>query len=265
MNINSVSFPCKQQNIYFGKKADIKNQKSETKQTVFNKIPVAAKTLLAGSALALLLSNIPAKSLNPKGNLTIPFDSKNTSIAEISKTYNVDEDAITAYNNIQDNADVSEISEIKVPSSFDYLQNRIEEKQTELYSENLSEEDRKNTEKEIEALFKKQEEQNQIANVYSDGEFVYLNINISDDLPSDLKEKYKFGINIETLKKLFDIADGGIENNNELNVRDDAYGKYGNDNYKDYTQNWFHNGDVVKVPVSSIQKDGINLNGYYQE
>lgn len=262
MNINRISFPYKQQNICFSKRSNINKQKNETQQTKDCKIPYAVKTLLAGSALALLLSNIPANSSNKKGNVTIPFDANKTSIAEISKTYNVNEDAITAYNNIEEINDISEMSEIKVPSEFDYIQDKIETNQNKLYLQNLSEEERNNTENEIEALLKKQEEQKQVASIYSDGEFVYLNINISDDVPEDIKEKYKFGINIETLKKLFDIEDGGIENNNELKVREDAYGKFGNDTYKDYTQNWFHNGDVVKVPVSSIKKDNINLNGY---
>ena len=243
MYINNISFAGNINNDLNKKtlKTPLNSKGNYTKENknfssdMYNSSPFAVKIILLTTLLLSLFvpKGLPQKALNNAASSSKPA----------SDVYNPSVDVMTT-------------------SSFDYIQENIKNMQEQLTSQDMKDADINNTKKMIEALYKKQEEQNQVAKIYTDGENVYLYININQE-NDDIKDKYEFGINIESLKKLFDIEDGGIENNNELSVRDDAYGKYGNDSYKDYTQNWFHNGDIVKVPISSIQTDNINLTGYY--
>ena len=140
MNISSISFNGKIHN-YTYKRNQNKNEKQPHSGKI---IPKTLATVLASSALAILLSNTPGQALNRPQKVTIPFDNNKTSVSEISKKYNVNEDAINAFNEINENNNISELSELKVPSDFDYIQTKIEEKQTQLYSQDLNEEERFN-------------------------------------------------------------------------------------------------------------------------
>ncbi len=243
MNISPISYPYGKQNYSFGK-STLKSTENETQNTdktqkensqIYNYSPGSVRTILLSTLLGslILYNSLPHdKAILLNNNKTTPSDTNRISASNVVKEDYSSVDVIT-------------------PSFYDYI------------GENIKNSDKTDI-KYIEALHKKQNEQKQVARAYTDGEYVYLHIDINMDNEA-IKDKYEFGINIEALKSLFDIADGGIENNNEITVRDDAYGKYGDETYKDYTQNWFHNGDIIKVPVSSIQKDNINLSGYYQE
>lgn len=220
-------------------------------------IPFATATLGTTVALMLTFSN-PSPAEPPKN---IQFNPNETSITEIAEENNCDLDFLLDYNNIGPNTDLSSISEVLVPSSFDYLQTEIERIEELLKDEKLKEAKREELEATLSAIQSKKNEQDNVAQVYTDGEFVYLSINIEEN---DENEKYKYGINVETLKKLFDIKDGAIRENNALEVRWESY-ENGEGSYKDYTYNWFHNGDIIKVPVSAIQTKDINLSNYLED
>lgn len=220
-------------------------------------IPLATATL--GTTMALLLTfGSPTAAEEP---LKVSFNPEKMSIVSIAEENNCDLDFLLSYNNIEEDADLHSISEIIIPSSFDYLENRIEETQEALNSTKLSDKKREELENYLNAITAKQYEQNQVAQMYSDGEYIFITININE---SNEDEKYKYGINVETLKKLFDIKDGAIRENNELEVRWESY-ENGEGSYMDYTYNWFHTGDIIKVPVSAIQTKDINLSNYLED
>ena len=85
-------------------------------------IPFATATLGTTVALMLTFSN-PSPAEPPKN---IQFNPNETNITEIAEENNCDLDFLLDYNNIGPNTDLSSISEVLVPSSFDYLQTEIE-------------------------------------------------------------------------------------------------------------------------------------------
>ena len=220
------------------------------------------KPFIAGGAAALLLTGAVSTLPQRSKHITIPFNPEDMSITEMAQTYNTNEKAIIDFNNISEQNPPENLIELKMPEKFDYIQQEIEILQKKLHTCVLSQKERSLTEKTVNALIKKQQEQREVALTYSDGEFLYININIDENAPDDIKKKYEFGANIETLKKLFDIKDGAIEENNQIEaiwIDNDDTGKTG---YFDYSRNWFHNGETIKVPVNSIKTDNINLSWY---
>ncbi len=263
MNISPVSF----YGIYNNKKPiKAANQQNTSSKKMHDSDKTARLVAAAGVLATVVTMAIGGCSLNKKANsLVIPFNSKKQSITEISNTYNVPVEAILAYNNIKSEDGNISLKELKIPASFDYIQPKIKTLQQELYSDSLSEEKRQEIENQIKILRQKKEEQDSVATVYKDYENVYITINLSDLAPEKYKEKYALGVNIETLKKLFDIEDGAIEKNNKLNAQWQATDASGENGYYDYTLNWFHNGDVIVVPLSSIKTNDINLQQYIRE
>ena len=252
--------PISSQQIFKSNKIENKNKQNNTSEKKIQ------KTATAYTILTLLLY-LGVNGMINKNNsgLIIPFDANKTSISEIAKTYNVKEEAIMAYNNIQESSEITGLSEIKLPQNFDYIQEKINIMQRLLHSTFLSVQQRQEYEKEIQALLRKQKEQKNVANVFADKDSIYININIDDSAPEYIRKRYSLGINIESLKKLFDIKDGAIENNNELNAQWVATNSAGDKGYYDYTLNWFHNGDIIKIPKNSIDINNINLSKYISE
>lgn len=279
MNISAISFTGNHKSSYtqsFGrnshryndtsykdefKRSEIINPRYPHKEKHNNKslLAIPITTVGAGTALALILTfGSPAA---PEPCKTLPFNGNENSIVAIAEENNCDLDFLLEYNNIDRNTDLNTVSEISIPSSYDYIQDEVDKITEKLASSTLSDKKRTELEEKINALQTKQHEQNQVAEVYTDGEYIFFNININED---DSNDKYKYGINVETFKKLFDIEDGAIRKYNNLDVRweSDANGE---GSYMDYTYNWFHNGDVIKVPVSAIQTKNINLSQYLGE
>lgn len=279
MNISAVSFAGNYKSSYtqsFGRNSQRYNDTSYKDEFTHSKIispryphkeehnnksliPIPIATAGIGAACVLMLTfGSPATAEPCK---TIPFNGNENSIILIAQENNCDLDFLLEYNNINEDTDYNTISEINVPSSYSYLQDEIDKIAEKLDSSKLSDKKRIELEEELSALQAKQNEQNQVAEVYTDGKYVFFNINISEDYSND---KYKYGINVETLKKLFDIEDGAIRKHNDLDVRWESYAN-GEGSYMDYTYNWFHNGDIIKVPVSAIQVKDINLSQYLGE
>lgn len=231
-----------------------KNNKNSKKVIA---IPLATATI--GTTMALILTfGSPSSAEPPK---TITFNPNETTISEIAEENDCNLEFLLDYNNIDQNTDPTSIKEITIPNQYDYIENEITAIEEKIKKSNLNEKQLQELESKLNALKTKQTEQKNVAQTYTDGKYVFITINMEEN---DIDEKYKYGINVETLKKLFDIKDGAIREHNALDVRWEAY-ENGEGGYMDYTYNWFHNGDIIKVPVSAIKTNNINLTQYLEE
>ncbi len=130
------------------------------------------------------------------------------------------------------------------PEQYDYIQEAIEE---------ASDPDI------IDALTLKQEKQKEIATAHKDGDFVYYIINPSDEDSGTIR------IGANNFKSLFDIEDGALKKYNNLHsyyekTEPDPDGKSG---VYSYDLHVFSSGDMVKVPISAIKMDNIDLDDFY--
>ncbi len=130
------------------------------------------------------------------------------------------------------------------PENYDYMEQAIENAQDPL---------------EKAALISKQEKQDEIATSYRDGNFVYYVINPSDE------GNESNSINAKQFKDLFDIKDGALKKYNHLNryYTDTAPDPDGHRGIYTYDFHVFEEGDMIKVPISAIETDDIDLEGYY--
>lgn len=210
-----------------------------------------------GAAAAMLLNFGVAQSKSVPNVVTIPYDAS-SSITEIAETYNADINAILDYNNIDENTDLSSISELKIPSSYSAVQDEIQQLQNKLYNGKLSEDERNEIENQIALLQDKQALQNEIATVYTDGKYVYIQVKaLSEDSSDEAQSMLAYGgINAERLKDVFDIEDGAIRRNNHISSQWKAYEDSfpeGPSGYFDYTGAFISSGDTIKVPVKAIE------------
>lgn len=220
-----------------------------------SKIP----SFIAGVGLATLIALSSNAKTTQKVQTIVPTN--NTELEQIAAVYDCDTDFLSYYNKLDENTDLSTVDEIKVPYTYDYLNDEIDKVEQKLQSKNLSNEKQFNLKSQLKALEAKKEEQDSVAKVYADEKYVYFYIDFDENASDEIKEKYQYGINVEKLKDLFDIKDNVIKNYNDLKVKWVANSE-GGGGYYDYTSNWFHNGDVVKVPQSAINTKDIDLNGY---
>ena len=256
MKISPVSFYGIRNNNNINKKPQPEQKAEKTPEEIAQaKHDRAYRTFFASTMFAIMLAGLAVGSKTDEnyGKLVIPFDYSKQNITELAHTYNVSEDAILAYNDLKESSDAKSLKSIKIPSSYDYIQPKIEKLQEKLFSLTLSDKERLDIEAQISELLDKEEEQKSVATLYKDNSNIYILINIKEDAPERIKEKYALGINIESLKKLFDIRNGAIENNNPLNAQWQPTDSSGEKGYFDYTLNWFHNGDIIKIPIGSIE------------
>lgn len=205
---------------------------------------------------------------SPKSKITIPFDSKSSSISKVSDTYGVDPEIIAVYNGITDKTDMSKIKELDIPSEFDYLQKEIDEKEAKLHKKGLSDTKRMQLEEETLALKAKQKEQQLVAKTYTDGNYIYYLVNTPEESPEMVREYGKFGIPSETFKDLFDIKDGELKRFNDLNyvIRwDESKNGATPITYKDYTVSSINYGSLIKVYKSAVDQKDISLKSFYDE
>ncbi len=236
--------PAAKDQIELKRKAYIQKQK---KRKFFDGI----KTTITALAVAASIHSCNANKDNINA-VEIPFDYNNTSISEIAEIYNSDEDIIFAYNNIDEDTNLSEIEEITVPMVYSSTQNKIDDLQNKLFSDNISDKKRSSIEEEIKELKEQKEIQDAVALSYTDGKYIYYKLNPSSEETSDEVQKiYSYGsINVETFKDLFNIKDGTLKKYNNLSFSFES-NEYGG--YKDYTRGHLSSGDIVKVPLSAIK------------
>ena len=178
----------------------------------------------------------------------VDYNSKENDIADIAKTYNVDEDVIRYSNGIYSDNDLSEVNQLTIPTRYDYLDDVIDDKTQELYRSKPYSEQYYSIGKELDALNAKNEKQEEIADTYCDGETVYISLKDEEDDPK-LAQQYEDSlVPVDYIEKLFDIKDGELH----------KYNTFVSKNKNQYIQL----GTTLKVPKSSIDTDNINLSDY---
>lgn len=130
-----------------------------------------------------------------------------------------------------------------------YMDLKISDKYAEL-SEAKTADEKAKIQNEINELKAKQAKQKETAKMELDENQDYILITPNKD------------INVEELKKLFDIEDGAVKAHNELDYQ---YNYYEGDNlpmelegrqYKDYSNNTIQKGQTIKVRPSEIDNQG---------
>lgn len=207
-------------------------------------------------AVMALMGNMALGQANKVPNVvTVPYSSY-VSVEELADTYGSSPEAIIDYNDIDNIAYVP--SEVKIPQTYDYIQTKIDSLQDKLFDEDLSEKKRADIETQISLLEIKKEYQENIAVAYTDGKYAYFYITgAKDDAPQEIQDKYSYGINVEEFKNIFDIKDGAIKDNNDINYTWGHHPEYGG--YKDFTTAYLYKGQTVKVPLKDIKTDKINF------
>lgn len=215
------------------------------------------KSFTAGVAATILVNTGAAQLNKPADVITVPYNNS-VSITDIAQTYNADLNSILDYNHITEDTDLDEITELQIPTTYDYIQNEIDSLQEKLFDDKLEPEERTELEEMIQQYQAKQELQSHLATVYTDGKYVYFEIKEFDEnTPEDIKTRFQYGINVETFKNIFDIKDKAIREENFLDFtwESDAPGGA----YKDYTSNNLRPGRTIKVPVNAIKSNNISL------
>lgn len=228
------------------------NKQVHSRKKAPSPFTVAKNTFLITLAAAAGINLAVAQADKVPATVTVPV-SPESSLVELAETYDVDIDAIIDFNNISRASDLSGRSKIEIPSTYDYLQDEIDELQDKLYDDDLSKEERREIEDRISQLDAKRELQKAVATVYTDGKFVYYLIN-------EESEAFSGGINVEEFKEIFDIEDGALRAYNSLDSdwRKDS-DHPDDDGYYDYTGNYFRSGETYKVRLRNVEKNDINL------
>lgn len=216
----------------------------------FNKIISYAKKL----AVAMLIGTVAFSpySYNTNSKVTTVSYDKKTNLAEIADNFGVNAKIIKEYNNIYD--DMLPIDKIKIPSSFDYIEESIR-----LLSNDI---DKTKT---IEQLRQKQTEQKKIADVYADDHYIYFSLHL-DNTGSKYVNKNEdtLYINVEDFKKLFDIKSGALKDNN--NNLDYEWKKLKTNEevipYMDFSDAKLIDGQTYKVKTNDIDIQNINLDDF---
>ena len=178
----------------------------------------------------------------------VDYDSKENNLSDIANAYNVDEDVIRYSNGIYSDEDLNDVETLTIPTQYDYLSDVIASKTQKLYKTKPYSPEYYNLSKEVNALDDKQKEQEKIADVYSDGETVYISLKSVEENP-ELAQKYENNlVPVDYLEKLFDIKDGELHKYNSFVTSKNTP--------------CVDLGATIKVPVSSINTDNINLSDY---
>ncbi len=211
---------------------------------------------LAGMAVAGGTAGAVNMQKSVPDDVAVIYNPSGDSIEELSDIYGTDENLIRLYNEIPQDSELSEITQITIPSEYDNVQEEIDKEQDKLYNKNLSEEKRSSIEENIWALKEKQAMQKEVASAYTDGDYVYFSINDIEALP-----QYQDGINVEDFKKLYDIKDGAIQKYNSLDDCQWHVGEDGKGGTIDFTKSYLHSGKIIKVKTDDII-DEIDLSDF---
>ncbi len=232
----------------------------ENKEVIIKRANVlrAALAFLAGAAFASGVSAAKAPKPVPE-EVAVIFNPSDDTMDKFADLYGTDEDIIRLYNNIPQNSDLDEITQITIPSEYDNIQTEIESEQDKLFKKNLSQDKRTSIEENIQALKAKQSLQQKVATSFTDGEYVYYSLNNIEELP-----EYENGINIEDFKKLFDIEDGAIQKYNSLENCQWSVDENGKGGTIDFTKSYLHSGDLIKVDSEAVNED-VDLSDFTEE
>lgn len=241
------------------KKAGVKQQKNANRTKKLKQI-CSIRGFLAGLATAATIYG-GTQIIKPYfDSVTIPFESSETTLDEIANTFQVDIETLNKVNDIDIETNLSKLDELKIPVHYDYIQNEIESAKKELYSSDPDNKEKINNR--IDALNAKKQEQNDVAEIYKDGKFLYIHVKDLSDNP-EMQQKYGYdSISAERLKKLFDIEDGALKRYNSGELHCKWRLESDGNSYFDYRNATVPYGHTVIVPENSINTDNINLDEF---
>ena len=201
--------------------------------------------VLGASAIGCIacLHGKPAETLDA---VTVPV-SYGESIIQVAEIYGSDADVIIEANNLEGN-EVEKSMRIVIPSEYSPIEDEIKELQEKLFSSDLKQDEREEIETQILNLQNQIERQQSIAQSYTDGEFIYFKLTLpTDGSENHIQAKYNGAINVEEFKRIFNIADGAIKDNNYIGFEWTEGGTV-----MEYSNQDLYDGDVIKVPVDAI-------------
>ncbi len=220
--------------------------------------PAIRNTMIALAVAGSVL--LPVKIMTDKDVIEVPVryygDDSEYFLSQVADEYDFDLDLIKDYNGIKDSDDLADMKKILIPQKFDYLEEEKDELWDKLYTKNLSDEEREDAINKIHQYEDKQNAQQNVARVYTDGQFVYFKINLG----VDSEGRQIDAIYCEDFKDLFDIKDGAIRTYNKVDSTwhpsDDPDKPKGEFYYSDF----FENGRTIKVRPKDIDRKNISEN-----
>lgn len=172
-----------------------------------------------------------------RNTIVMPYNDGVTDIYGAARVFGSDIDTIQVS---QDKKRVS------IPARFDYLEDLIEQERSE--ARRLDNEDKiAQKYRYIQKLMEKQNYQQEIATVYTDGKSVYFKI-----LPDDENSM----ISVEDFKKIFDIKDGALSQYEGNGIS----GDWSLGEYQEGGNQFLTSGTVLTVSIDDIDVKNINLN-----
>lgn len=170
-----------------------------------------------------------------------------TSVTQLAEIYGSDADVIIEANDL-DGEKMTKSMKLVIPSEYTPVNDEIKELQEKLFSSKLDDKERTEIENKIYDLKNMISMQSEIAQTYSDGEFIYFKLTLpTDETATDTQAVYNGAINVEEFKQIFNIADGAIKDNNNIGFKWIEDGTV-----MSYSDQDLYDGDIVKVPVESI-------------
>ena len=231
----------------------IKKNKNDNDQSTLEKVKKITRIVMTVimSALSVLGIKEGKDILEYEPDVSsavVDFDSKENSISDIAGAYNIDEDVIRYSNGIYSDNDLAEVDKLVIPMQYDYIDDEIDKKTQALFKAKPYSPEYYSIGRELDALAAKKEEQEQVADVFSDGKTVYISLKTEDESP-ELTKKFNGNlVSDDYIEKLFDIKEGELHKYNTFVSENNQQGVY--------------LGTTIKVPLSSIRTDKINISGY---
>ena len=242
-----------------------KTKGDQTKSAVTKKVIKGAVSVIMAVLSALGVYHSGAKILDGKATYAIvDFDPDTQTIDEMSEIYGVDKDVLLKCNNLDDEKDLEDTHELKIPSTYTYIDEAITSTTKELYRGKGDSETEQTKGDELDKLVQKDNEQEDISYSYTDGDYVYIKIKDFRE-NQDLAEKYgSYSLSSDYVMTLFDIKSGELQKYNSLDDKEVVYDTEGtlSGSRKDSDEAMVESGSVIKVPVSSIDTENIDLSNY---
>lgn len=196
----------------------------------------AWKNRLIGAAMAAIAIYSANAALGSGNKPVSSIPTNGHSIVEIEEFTGVDRDVLSYVNKLSDGEPLPD--EIILPEKYDCMEAKIADVEGRLGNKNIPDEDRQDLEERLAYLKEVQELQNDVADVYLDGNNVLI--------------APKYHMLTEDLKAAFKIPDGEILKHNQDLDLSYTYASRDECNYKDYTASHVSPSDTIVLPKDKL-------------
>lgn len=196
----------------------------------------AWKNRLIGAAMAAIAIYSVNAALGSGNKPVSTIPTNGHSIEEIEEFTGIDRGVLSYVNKLSDNAILPD--EMILPEKYDCMEAKISDTESKLKNENISDEDKKDLRERLNYLKEARDLQNDIADVYLDGDKVLI--------------APKYYISTEDLKSAFRIPDGEILKHNKNLHLSYTYGSDNESHYKDYTSSHINPTDIIVLPKDKL-------------